>query len=90
MDYNISLYLNTNEISVLNLQDDLTAKAGGFQSHMVKLKKLVNQVTGEILLTRELLRIIQKYAFMYGNGGWESRLLRIFGRILGKNLNTLI
>lgn len=78
--------LTSDEISEIDKQDPSTATDGGFQSLMVSLQKRVNRATGQVHLTPDDLRRIPQYAFDYGNGGWENRLKRAFGRTLGPNL----
>ena len=74
------------EIAELDKQHPSTAKDGGFQSLMVRLQKRVDRLTGKLILTGSDLRRIPMYAFDYGNGGWESRLIAAFGRTLGPRL----
>jgi len=40
-----------------------------------------------LVLSGLLLDRIARYAFKYRNGGWQSRLRRIFGRTLGPTLD---
>jgi hypothetical protein len=78
--------LNPAEITILFRQDPRTKGDGGYQSLLVKIQKRVNQATGEIDLKVDDLEKIPRYAFDYGHGGWEDRLISIFGRVLGKRL----
>lgn len=78
--------LNSAEIDCLFRQNPSTKKDGGFQSLLVKLQKQTNRSTGVISLNARDLERISRYAFDYGNGGWENRLLGIFSRNLGKSL----
>lgn len=78
--------LNGAEIAELDKQDPATAGDGGYQGLMISLQRRVDRATGELLLTDDDLRRIPMYAFDYGNGGWEDRLLRAFGRGLGSKL----
>lgn len=78
--------LNNAEIALLDRQGEETQGDGGFQSLLVDLQRQVNRVTGEITLSDEHEERIPRYAFDYRNGGWESRLISIFGRTLGPNL----
>jgi hypothetical protein len=39
------------------------------------------------LNSSEIAERIHRYAFSYRKGGWQARLLRIFGRTLGPNLD---
>ena len=77
--------LNPDEIAVLNRPVNGKGK-GGFESLFRRLRKQVNHHTGEINLTPKDLDAIQRYAFDYKSGGFESRLLTIFGRVLGPRL----
>lgn len=63
-----------------------TAGQGGFQSLIEGLQAKLNTATGEIRLTDEDLERIARYAFDYGNGGFEGRLRIIFGCHLGPKL----
>ena len=77
--------LNSDEIVELGRQDVSTKGNGGWQSLMVTLQTRVHP-TGEIELNGDDLERISRYAFDYGNGGWEKRLHKIFGRTLGPML----
>ena len=78
--------LNSAEIAILFRQDPATKDDGGFQSFLISLQERINQKTGVINLTESDLEKIPRYAFDYGNGGWENRLTGIFGRVLGNRL----
>lgn len=78
--------LTGDEIIELGRQDPQTKGHGGFQSLLVGLQNRLNGATGELHLSDEDLERIQRYAFVYGNGGWQNRLLQIFGRELGTSL----
>jgi hypothetical protein len=80
------LDLTVDEIRELDRQDPDTKKDGGFQSFVVRLQKKVNHATGQIRLEDDDLHDIPRYAFDYTQGGWEDRLLKIFGRALGPRL----
>jgi len=57
---------------------------GGFQGLFVKLQQ---KMEGRLVpITPDDLERIQRYAFDYGNGGWEARLTAIFGRAFGPTL----
>lgn len=43
-------------------------------------------MTGQLNLSADDLEKLPRYAFDYGNGGWESRLVAVFGRHLGAKL----
>jgi hypothetical protein len=74
------------EVEALFQQHPDTAQDGGFQSLLVSLQSKLNSATSEIELDRDDLERIPKYAFDYKNGGWQTRLLRIFGSSLGPAL----
>lgn len=78
--------LNSGEIAELDIQDPATEKNGGYQGLLVRLQKALDRTTGELYINDEDLLRIPKYAYNYGNGGWQNRLTRIFGRELGSNL----
>lgn len=59
---------------------------GGFQSLMKRLQKQLNHGTGTIHLTADDLEDIRRSAFEYAEGGFEDRLVAIFGRVLGPKL----
>jgi hypothetical protein len=61
-------------------------KKGGFQSLIITLQENYAENNGLIVLNSVLIERIQRYAFGYGNGGWENRLKRIFVRTLGPDL----
>jgi hypothetical protein len=83
----MALYLNPREIAVLFRQNPHTAHCGGFQWFLIQLQRRTNVNTGRIFLVPRDFERIFRYAFGYGNGGWENRLTQIFGRILGPNLD---
>lgn len=78
--------LSQAEIAILDRQDPRTAGDGGYQGLLVGLQQKVNRATNELVLDADDLERIPRYAFDYGNGGWEDRLTSIFGRVLGSNL----
>lgn len=59
-----------------------TGKPGGFQNYLMQLAYRVDDDTRELELSDEDLCKINRYATQYGQGGFESRLLKIFGRLL--------
>lgn len=81
-----SVELNTEEYKVLWRQDPATEKKGGFQKLLVRLQKQTNTALQTVRLEDKDLEEIPRYAFDYGNGSWESRLIAIFGRTLGPKL----
>ena len=81
-----TIMLNTSEVEVLDRQDPLTERDGGFQKLLVDLQYSVDRKTGALALSDEHEEKIARYAFDYKNGGWEDRLKRIFSRTLGPNL----
>ena len=83
----MNLVLNATEMAALFRQDPGTKKDGGWQSLLVGLREKCNQSNGAISLTLKDRRRIAMYAFKYGNGGWESRLVATFGRHLGPKLD---
>ncbi len=82
----MNVTLNAAEIAALMEQDPATEKRGGWQSLLVKLQKKVDPATGNLALSAQDLERIPKYAFDYGNGGWEGALTRVFSRTLGPRL----
>lgn len=84
---NVIAKLNATEIAELDKQDPATASDGGYQSLLVSLQRKLDRATGDIALTPEDRQRIRRYAFEYGDGGWEDRLVGIFGRTLGPRLD---
>jgi hypothetical protein len=82
----MDVLLTAAEIAELDKQDPVTASDGGYQSLLVSLQQRVDRGTGGLMLTADDLRRIPMYAFDYGNGGWEDRLVGAFGRSLGPRL----
>lgn len=82
----LQITLSQVEMDVLFRQDPATEADGGFQGFLVDLQRRTNRNTGELLLTDADLEKIPRYAFDYGNGGWEDELQRIFGNSLGPRL----
>jgi hypothetical protein len=72
--------LNENEKSLLFKQDEVTKSDGGWQSLMVNLQNQFNEQTMVINLDEKILEKIPRYAYKYGQGGWENRLTGIFYR----------
>ena len=60
------------------------AGQGGFQGLLRLLQSKLDQQTGIIELTDEDRGKICRYAYDYGNGGWENQLKTIFGDHLGE------
>lgn len=77
--------LNAKEKASLFEQPPSTKGRGGYQSLLVGLQERVD-AQDAIDLTPADLERIQRYAFNYGNGGWEDRLTTIFSRTLGSGL----
>jgi len=82
----MDVILTAAEIAELDKQDPATANDGGYQGLLVSLQHRINRATGQLKLTADDLRRIPTYAFDYGNGGWEDRLVGAFGRSLGPRL----
>lgn len=79
----MTAFLSAAEIALLDRQAPSTRRDGGFQGLMVELALRVSRTTGRLELSARDIERIQRYAFDYGNGGWENRLRGIFGRTLG-------
>lgn len=82
----MEITLSDGEVEVLDQQDPRTKGDGGYQGLLVGLQERLNRQTGALTLSSGDLKRIQKYAFGYGKGGWEDRLVKIFGRNLGARL----
>lgn len=61
-----------------------TVGQGGYQGLLQYLQGKLDQQTGRIDLTDEDRGKICRYAYDYGNGGWENQLKSIFGPHLGE------
>lgn len=81
-----TVILNAGETEILFRQDPATKDDGGWQRLLITLQELTDQSSGEITIPSRTLEKIPRYAFDYGNGGWENRLNSIFGRTLGPKL----
>jgi len=81
----MTITLNAAEFEVLMRQDPTTKEDGGYQRLLITLQEKL-YAGSQLDLTNEDLERIPKYAFDYGNGGWENRLKSIFQRHLGANL----
>lgn len=80
------IFLTSAEMEALLLQDPLSEDDGGYQGLLVHLQKNLNRRDRSIELTDDDLERIPRYAFDYKQGGWQDRLVGIFGRTLGPNL----
>ncbi len=83
----ITVTINEEEREILYRQEPSSKLDGGWQRLLVTLQELTNEANGEITIPPIILERIQRYAFSYGNGGWEDRLKSIFGRTLGDRLD---
>lgn len=81
-----TVLLNQEEQYLLKRQDPATESDGGFQRLMVTLQCSLDEKTGIIEIPDPVLERLPRYAFDYGNGGWEHRLKAIFARTLGERL----
>lgn len=77
------IVLNEDERSALFAQNPASARDGGFQSVMVRLQQQYRPGSQELRLTDDDIEAIQRYAFDFKQGGWQTRLLAIFERNLG-------
>jgi hypothetical protein len=78
--------LNAGEIEILFRQDPRRERRGGYQGFLVRLQRKTDRTSGALTLTDSDLEKIPRYAFDYGNGGWEDRLRGVFERHLGPRL----
>jgi len=81
-----TLTLNPAERDLLIIQPLDSGGNGGWQNLLVKLQTQLNINTLQIDVDDADLEKIPRYAFDYGNGGWEGRLKGIFERHLGTGL----
>jgi hypothetical protein len=78
--------LTPDELGLLDQQSPGTESDGGFQSLLVAMQGQVNRQANEITLSDDHEERIARYAFDYRNGGWQNRLVGIFGRTMGQGL----
>jgi hypothetical protein len=83
----VKIKLTVGELEELRKEPPSNAKKGGFQNFLVKLRYRIDDESGELELDTEDLNRIHRYAFDYKNGGWQTRLKKIFSRTLGDNLS---
>ena len=81
-----TVFLTPDEMAILDRQDPGTEHDGGWQGLIVGLQGKIDRQTGRIDLGDQDLERIARYAFDYGNGGWEARLRAVFERELGAGL----
>lgn len=81
-----TVLLTPDELALLDQQSPDSESDGGFQSLLVDLQRRVDRKTNEIILTDEQEERLPRYAFDYQNGGWQNRLVGIFGRTMGAQL----
>jgi len=80
------IVLTNEELAALDRQAPGTRSDGGYQELLVELQRKVNRTMREIDLSDQDLERIPRYAFDYKRGGWQKRLVSIFGRTLGPKL----
>lgn len=73
--------LSGEEIAEL-VDEKATHGTGGWQSLWSALLKKFDKATGKITLTPELRARIYRYYREYGQGGWQTRVKRVFRREL--------
>ncbi len=74
--------LNEEERAELFQQDPQTANDGGFQNFLIHLQKQYRPWPMKIDLDEDDIDRIRKYAADSKHGGWQKRILNIFGRVL--------
>jgi hypothetical protein len=80
-EHDIDVRLSADEIAIL-MDETVTKGTGGWQSLWTALQKKFDRATGHITLTAELRAKIYQYYHRYGEGGWQSKTLRVFRREL--------
>ncbi len=83
--HTMDIVLNQNEKAVLLRP---VSGTGGYQNLLRGLRRKLDRQSGQLRLSANDLERIPRYAFDYGNGGWEDRLKSIFARHLGPNLDA--
>ena len=74
--------LTPEESATLFQQDPSSASDGGFQNFIVRLQKQYRKGPQEIRLDDDDIERIREYAANSKQGGWQTRVLAIFGRVL--------
>jgi len=77
----IDVRLSADEIAIL-MDETVIQGTGGWQWLWTALQKRFNKATGQITLSAELRARIYQYYHKYGEGGWQSKVLRVFRREL--------
>lgn len=80
------IILNAHERNLLFKQAPQSELGGGFQKLLVRLQRQYDKDSKEIKLYKADLEKIGRYAYKYKKGGWQKRLVCIFGRHLGVKL----
>ncbi len=86
----LDITLNQQEVQELMKQDPSAEGDGGWQNLQILFQKRVNKTTGHLTFTSGDLEQIKRYAFNYNKGGWQARLIAIFGRSLGPKLDGAV
>lgn len=60
--------------------------SGGFEDFLRRLQRQINHATATIKLSEKDVSDIPHFAFDFTQGGWENRLITVFGRTLGPKL----
>lgn len=81
-----TVFLDEFEIDALDHEDPHTDSDGGWQGLLIRLQLKVDRSSGCLHLDGRDLEQIPRYAFDYGNDGWEERLKSVFERTLGPEL----
>ncbi len=79
------LMLDETESGLL-FQSLVSGSVYGFQKFLQKIASQSDCEARIAKLTPRDLERLHRFAFDYGNGGWQSRLRAIFGRVLGPKL----
>jgi hypothetical protein len=82
----MDIVLDDKELGELMRQEPGKERDGGWQALIGRLQKNADRSTGALILSAKDMEQIPRYAFKYGNGGWEDTLKTIFGRHLGPEL----
>lgn len=68
--------LTPDELATLNIKPE---GQGGFQGLLEKLQNSVDKDTGRIYVSQDDVARIKDYHNKYGGGGFQGRLVHIFG-----------
>lgn len=78
--------MTVGEIAYFNLIVNSLKGRGGFQNLILYLWYQLDENTGILQISPDLLERIHRYAFCYHSKSWNKILIRLFSRTLGNDL----